>query len=372
MVTARARAFDALLVVVALMDVWLSTGIFTDDVIDADPLSVTFAVIAACALAVRSRWPYVAFALTVPALFVSEAAVATLIGLYTVARYTRDRRVVVTCALVVAIGYAVPWPPFDFEDIPGNTVLLSVVYATMTAAAPAALGQLVRTRHDLSLRLQEIDQAREHERDLIEQTVLAKERAQLAREMHDVVSHQVSLIAVRAGALQVSTADEAAKDAANTIRRLSIDTLDELRHMVNLLRASGSLETELAPQPTLAELERLIRSSGIEVSLEGSVPQGIGAYSQRAIYRTVQEALTNVRKHAPGATAVVRIVQTSTDLIVTIINTRPTRPTVPLPSARHGLVGLRERAELLGGTVETGPTDDGGFRVRLSLSTTEQ
>jgi signal transduction histidine kinase len=369
MVTWRDRATDVLFVCVALTDVWLSTGIFTADV---DPVSVTSAVVAALALAFRRRWTYVSFAVTVPAMFISEAAVATLIALYTVARYKRNRRALAVCALVVAVGYASPWPPFDFSDIPGKAFLLNVVYATMTAAAPAFLGQLVRTRHALSLRLREIDDAREHERELIAQTVLAKERAQLAREMHDVVSHQVSLIAVRAGALQVSTADPAAKDAAYTIRKLSIDTLDELRHMVNLLRASGSLDTELTPQPTLADLARLIASSGIEVRLAGDLPTGIGAHSQRTIYRTVQEALTNVRKHAPGATATVRITQTDTDLIVVITNTRPTRPTVPLPSAHHGLVGLRERAELLGGTVEAGPTDDGGFRVRLSLGTTEQ
>jgi signal transduction histidine kinase len=191
--------------------------------------------------------------------------------------------------------------------------------------------------------------------------------------MHDVVSHQVSLIAVRAGALQVSTTDPDTKDAASTIRRLSTDTLDELRHMVTLLRASGSLATGLTPQPTLAELERLIAHSGIEVRMDGSsVPTGIGAHAQRAIYRTVQEALTNVRKHAPGAAASVHIEQHDTDLTVTITNTRPTRPTVPLPSAQHGLLGIRERAELLGGTMEAGPTTDGGFRVRLSVSTVRQ
>ncbi|ONI70247.1 two-component sensor histidine kinase [Actinosynnema sp. ALI-1.44] len=368
--TVRDRATDALFVGVALGDVWLSTGIFTDE--DVDYVSITAALIAAFALVVRRRWPYVSFAVTVPAMFISEAAVATLIGLYTVARLRHNRRALVMCALLVAVGYASPWPPFDFSDIPGKAFLLNIVYATMTAAAPAFLGELVRTRHDLSLRLREIDEAREHERELIEQNVLAKERAQLAREMHDVVSHQVSLIAVRAGALQVSTPDPGTKDAAQTIRKLSIDTLDELRHMVNLLRASGSLETELTPQPTLADLERLIASSGIEVRMEGGVPTGLGAHSQRTIYRTVQEALTNVRKHAPGATAVVRIEHVGADLIVTITNTRPTRPTVPLPSARHGLMGLRERAELLGGVVETGPTDGGGFRVRLSLSATEE
>ncbi|MBP2326632.1 signal transduction histidine kinase [Kibdelosporangium banguiense] len=365
----RDRVVDALLVGLAGFDAWLTADVFTDG---TDLLVIAFTVIAALGLVVRRSLPWVSFLVTLPTWFVSQSMVATLVALYTAARLTRDRRVLALAGLVVACGYAFPWPPQEFSETPGKALLLSVVYAVMTAAAPVFLGQLVRARHLLSLRLKEIDEAREHERELIAQTVLAKERAQLAREMHDVVSHQVSLIAVRAGALQVSTADADAKDAASTIRRLSADTLDELRHMVTLLRASGSLDTELSPQPTLAQLEQLIRSSGIHVRLDGELPTGIGAHSQRAIYRTVQEALTNVRKHAPGATATVHIEREDTDLTVTITNTRPTRPAVQLPSAHHGLIGLRERAELLGGTVEAGPIPGGGFRVRLALSTAGQ
>jgi signal transduction histidine kinase len=298
MTTTRDWAIDAALVGVAALDVWLTTNIFA--VGDTDPLAISCATFAALVLIVRRRLPYVSFMVTLPAWFLSEAMVATLIGLYAVARHTRDRRVLAASALAVFVGFGFPWPPYDLSAGTGKALLLNVVYAAMTTAAPVFLGQLM-------LRLREIDEARDHERRLVAETTLARERAQLAREMHDVVSHQVGLIAVRAGALQVSTADPDAKDAASTIRRLSTDTLDELRHMVALLRASGSLATELIPQPTLAELERLIAGSGVEVRLDGSVPTGIGAHTQRAIYRTVQEALTNVRKHAPGATVTVHI-----------------------------------------------------------------
>ncbi|WP_328603519.1 histidine kinase [Amycolatopsis sp. NBC_00345] len=355
-----ALAADGALVALALLDVWLNLD-YTDD------LGLVCAVVAAVALVVRRRYPYVVFALTMPALFIGPTVIAALIALYTVAVHARDRRVVIGCAVIVAIGCAFPWPPSGVGDETRSTVLLDVLYATMAAAAPALLGILTRTRSELSERLDEIERAREHERVLIEQTTLARERTQLAREMHDVVSHQVSLIAVSAGALQVGAPDSETKEAASTIRALSVNTLDELRHMVTLLRASGSQPTELTPQPTLAELERLIATSGVDAELRGDLPGDISAPLQRAIYRTVQESLTNVRKHAPGATVVIHIGQTGTTLTVEITNGPPTRTIVPLPSAQHGLIGLRERAELLGGTLDAGPTPGGGFALRLRV-----
>ncbi|MFI8895692.1 histidine kinase [Streptomyces paradoxus] len=240
-------------------------------------------------------------------------------------------------------------------------------YRLATAAAPVLLGQLVQTRRDLGRRIVEIEEAREHERLLHSQAILARERAQLAREMHDVVSHQVSLIAVQAGALQVAAKAQDFKEGARAIRSLSVDTLDELRHMVSPLRASGGSATELTPQPTLADLHKLITTSGIETELTGELPPDIGTPAQRAVYRTVQEALTNVRKHAPGARASVRLWCESGFFGVTVTNTPPTRPSLPLPGSRQGLIGLTERAELLGGGFESGPTADGGFRVALRV-----
>jgi signal transduction histidine kinase len=189
----------------------------------------------------------------------------------------------------------------------------------------------------------------------------------MAREMHDVVSHQVSLIAVRAGALQVAAKDADAKEAARTIRSLSVTTLDELRTMVTLLRASGGNATELTPQPTLADLHRLVESSGTHAQLTGELPPTVSTPAQRALYRTVQEALTNVRKHALGATARVELWQDGDGIGVTVTNTPPTRPSLSLPGSQQGLVGLRERAEILHGTLESGPTAECGYRVRLRI-----
>lgn len=356
----RRWAVDVGLLLLAAVDAWIDADV-------ADPMELVCGIVAILALLLRRRYPIVVFVLTLPGLFVLQSLVASLIGLFTVARYKSDRRLIGACTLVLGVGYLLPWQSFDFSSAGRNTTILAVIYATMTAVAPALLGQLAQTRHDLSLRLIEITRSRQHERQLILETLLAKERAQLAREMHDVVSHQVSLIAVRAGALKISATTPDATEAATTIRRLSVQTLDELRHMVALLRASGTRKTELAPQPTLADLDHLIATSGIAVDTAGSLPDGLEPPIQRTIYRTIQEALTNIRKHAPGAEATVQLGSTPTTLTVTIDNTAPTRSTILLPGARHGLIGLQERAELLGGTVATGPTASGGYRVHLEL-----
>ncbi|MET9666640.1 histidine kinase [Streptomyces sp. NPDC006475] len=350
---------DAALVAVALLDVWVH--------LDADePLRLAFAVGAAFALLLRRRLPLLTFLLTLPAILLSAAIFAGVVALYSLATLSRNRIMLGFCALAYAICDMSSWPSPEI-DLSDTSTLITLGYTSATAAAAVFLGQLVQTRRDLSLRLAEISEARDHERMLTDQSVLAKERAQLAREMHDVVSHQVSLIAVRAGALQVGSPDAEVKEAAATIRGLSVQTLEELRHMVDVLRASGGRPTELTPQPSLAHLRQLVEGSGIEAELRTDLPNGLSPAVQRAIYRTVQEALTNVRKHAPGAAATVSIRHQGGTVRVTVTNSAPTRPALPLPSARYGLVGLHQRAALLGGTVTSGPTADGGYELHLEL-----
>lgn len=316
-------------------------------------------------LLLRRRTPYLALALCLPALVTSEADIPPLIILYAVARYTQHRRMLIGCAAVVVIGFVLKLP-IDFSQQPQD-VLLNLLYGVPMGAAPSALGQLVQTRAELSQRLVEIGAARQHEQRLVAQKVLARERAQLAREMHDVVSHQVSLIAVQAGALQVSTPDNDVRDSASVIRQLSVNTLDELRHMVAVLRTSDSPRADIAPQPSLAQLDELVANCGIDTQLDGQLPPALDNPIQRTIYRTIQEALTNIRKHAPGANALIKIRNDITGLRVTVINTPPTRPALALPSAQHGLTGLGERAELLGGALHAAPTPDGGFELELRL-----
>lgn len=352
---------DTAVVAVAAADLWYS---YWWPVLTWQTVLTTLGVLA---LFARRRWPLAVFALTLPGAWLIGNSAAALIAMFTFAAASHRKWLVATCALVLAT--CMIWPvDTQLGDIVIDSWWLAyIAYALAPAAAAAFLGQVVQARRELAARLEEITEAREHEQLMATQKVLAEERAQLAREMHDVVSHQVSLIAVRAGALQVSTADAEAKEAAGTIRRLSVRTLDELRHMVNVLRAGGSGPTELAPQPTLAQLADLVAGSGIEATLQIGPHPDLGAPAERAVYRTVQESLTNVRKHAPGASAEVALRHGGGSVTVTITSTAPTRAAVPLPSSRHGLLGLQQRAALLGGTLTCGATPGGGWRNTLTL-----
>jgi signal transduction histidine kinase len=348
---------DLGLVALALLDVWIQPGI-------DDRISLAGALVACAALMFRRRAPLAVFVATLPAVLFTWAVYANVIALFALSTRSGNRKLLAGCVVATAVCTVVPWPHLYV-----GTNLFLFLDGLATAAAPVLLGRLIVARRDLAARLDEITEARAHEELLTTQSVLAKERAQLAREMHDVVSHQVSLISVRAGALQVSTGDPETRQAAATIRELSVRTLEELRYMVNVLRASGSHPTELTPQPTLAQLADLVASSAVDARLDLGVPAEaeLPPPVQRAIYRTAQEGLTNARKHAPGSTVLVEIRWDDGAIRTTVTNTAPARPVLPLPSGRHGLAGLRQRAELLDGALRAEPTADGGFRLDLRL-----
>jgi signal transduction histidine kinase len=360
----RAARVDASLVVLALLDAW-----FSNARAPATVLSLT--VVAALALAVRRRHPFVAFALVVPALFTGYVLIAPLTALYTVAAMSRDRLPIAVCGVIAGLGYVLPWPlDDDVADLFDDP--LGLIYAAVFVGGPIALGLLARTRSELSDRLAELTAGRERERELVAQTTLAAERTRLAREMHDVVSHQVSLISVQAGALSTTTADEGAREVAETIRRLSVQTLTELRQMVGVLRASAEQqEPDLAPQPRIDDIPRLVAGSGQAVVLDLGPIAGRRWSDpvERAAYRIVQEALTNVGKHAPGARITVTLAPEGPALRVTVRNAPAPggHPALPPAGGGHGLVGLRERAEQLGGTFRAGRTTEGGFSVEAVL-----
>ncbi|MER7772965.1 histidine kinase [Kitasatospora sp. NPDC096140] len=334
---------------------------------------LTLSTVAALALFWRRRFPVTVLLLTMPGSWVEEIWLAPITAVYTVAAERPRPRIVVACGVLFALVEFFHWPlPADVFDLSRATAL-DAIQAVMLAAGPAATGLLARTRRELAARLDELTRGQERESRLLAERVLITERGRLAREMHDVVSHQVSLISIQAGALQVSTTDPAAVTTARTIRELSVRTLDELRQMVGVLRGTGGVpDAPLAPQPRLADLPRLIEESGLAADAElnpGDRPWPEAV--QRAAYRTVQEALTNITKYAPEAAVHVKVRAKGRRLRVEVRNDAPpVHPAETLPSGGHGLVGLRERAQLLGGTLTAGPTHDGGFEVRAELPAT--
>jgi signal transduction histidine kinase len=318
-------------------------------------------VVAVLGLLLRRRWAWLSLLAAMPAFYIGIAYLPLMVALFDLGLSRTPRwRVRVAC-LVSVIAYLLPIPPPD--DL--QSVVEPLVDATLYAVGPALLGAFLRERRTAAAQLVELGAARELGERQAADAALARERAVLAREMHDVVSHQVSLIAVQAGAMQVGAADERSRDAARTIRGLSAVTLEELRGMVELLRAAGGDQRELAPQPTLGDVAALVAASGIRVDVDLDLPPDLPAAAQRAVYRTVQEGLTNARKHATGATVRVTGRLDAGHVVLEVDAGAPTLPLLDLPSGRHGLTGLRERAQLLGGTLTATQRDDGSHLLRL-------
>ena len=332
--------------------------------------------VALLGLLLRRRAPQAGFVMTLPALSLSFALVPALVALYQLSRRSEHRRLLLVAAAVTAALAALPSPPtpHDLLALAGESprdLLLDLVYGSLAGAAPVALGRLARTREELREQLVALEAAHCAEREMREARALERERLRLAREMHDVVSHQVSLIAVQAGALQVTAPDEVVRSSASTIRELGVATLEELRHMVGVLRAPRPGQAPLEPQPRLSDLRHLVEASGCGVSLELDDALVLEPPVERAVYRTVQEGLTNARKHAPGAAVSVRVARRGSrdgDVLEVVVANGPRsgRP-LGLPSSQMGLVGLRERADLLGGDLVAGPDGEGGYRLELRV-----
>lgn len=239
----------------------------------------------------------------------------------------------------------------------------------------AATGMLIRSQRQLVQSLQErARQAEEGQRLRIEEA-RHLEREQLAREMHDVLAHRISLLAVHAGALEYrGTLPPEETHAAGVIRQCAHDALEDLREVIGMLRGNRSGADEERPLPTLTDLPTLIeqsRQAGAHVTFDNRIDDlpGVPARIGRHAYRVVQEGLTNARKHAPGThVRVVLEAPAEQGLTIEVANPLPLTGRAPLvPGAGAGLIGLRERVALVGGRLEHGETPKGDFQLRASL-----
>ncbi|MGW2202488.1 sensor histidine kinase [Streptomyces sp. NPDC001774] len=366
------RRVDALVtaVVVALgiADSWVkpSSGLLT---------GLPTPVIAACAAAVglslwwRRRRPHLVAVFVTVMHVVSFTPVALAAAMYTVG--SLDRRLKVLCAYGVA-GFVAGLAGLR-GGLP-NAGIREAAYSLAAIVGPLAVGYAVGVRRDLTAAVQARVAVLERENRLMDERARAEERAEIAREMHDVVGHRVSNMVLAAGALESGPAagvPEAAR-TAELIRSDGRQALEELREILGVLAPSrvtagegAGVRAAVPSGPGTEELSDLVahaRERGQEVELRvNGHPEILPLPMQRALHRIVRESLTNAAKHAPGATVRVDVDCRADGVHLSVANTAPTRAASPdLPSGGHGVVGLSERVALLGGTLTAGP-HDGGF-----------
>jgi signal transduction histidine kinase len=334
-------------------------------------LDLAFAI----AMLWRSRWPFPVFLVTAAIAFVQWTSdvrvlgdVALLIAFYTVAS-REDRRTTLTAAAILEVGVFLALSRW-FHGGP----VRSFVGLTGLVAAAGALGMNVRHRRRLLESLEERAARLELERDQQGRLAAAAERARIARELHDVVAHNLTvMIALADGAAYTLREDpDRAEQALGTASSTGRRALGEMRRLLGVLRDDDAgPASERVPQPGVPEIDTLVeqvRAAGLPVSYRvapaaRTLPEGV----QLTVFRIVQEALTNTLKHAgPSAAAEVDLVTTDADVYVSVADTGVSSP----PENGNGGSGLRgmiERAAVYGGVVRAGPRPAGGWRVTASL-----
>jgi signal transduction histidine kinase len=298
------------------------------------------------------------------------AAMTTCVALYTLVAYVGRR----AAALYAVVNVAFSAVQMIVEREP-NWIILAITSGLLLALC-WVLGEFVGARRAYQLEVEQRLSLLEIERDQQARIAVAEERARIARELHDVVAHAVSVIVVQAdgAAYAVRGQPDLAERAVATISATGRQALTELRRLLGVLRSEdGERDDERTPQPgaaSLTELAERVRSVGLPVRLEltgdlDDLPAGVGL----GVYRIVQEALTNTLKHAgqdSSATVCVTRSGDQVDLEITD-DGRVSATALVGVSGGNGLIGMRERALVFGGTLEAGPRPDGGWRVRASL-----
>lgn len=408
-------------------------------------------VLVALTLLARRRAPEVVVAVCLAAHLLHISPFTLFFAFYAEGAYRGPRRrSVVWCTALVGLAVLSPQSTDAWHDPQQLVTALGALFL-MQVLVPVLLGLYVAERRAVLRALVDRAERAEREQALIADAAVAEERRRIAGEMHDVVSHQVSLMVVHANALQQIAGDPArAKEAAGTIATAGSQALNELRDMIGVLRrppgyeppaaadspgspdspdvsdtpdvsdasevsdASATADSARAPAapqvqnqpqppdradapeeaaesqahtssgPSLSRVPDLVaasRAAGLPVELRwAGEPLPSAEATERAAYRVIQEALTNVHKHAPGAPTDVVLTYRSATLRVGVLNSSPSAsgpavgagtgdgPVPPaLPSGGHGLIGLRERVRLAGGGIETGPRPGGGFLVVAEL-----
>jgi signal transduction histidine kinase len=350
------------MVALAQVEFWTASGLTLGQRL----LLAGTSVAAGAAYAVRSRVPLAAgIAMLVLALLEGRLPEAhggewiglfVLVGVYTVAAHTSGRQAVVAAGLTAATGLVVLVSDPDAVDL-GGLLFFGFLFAT-----PWFAGRAIRRR-----RLREAQLEKEK---LAAESAIAEERTRIARELHDVVAHAISVIVLQArgGRKLLDEEPSETRQALDAIERTATQALGEMRRLLGLLR-EGDAELALAPQPTLARLDELVaevRDAGlpVELAVEGQpaeLPPGVDL----SAYRIVQEALTNALRHAGPATARVTVRYGEGELDVEVSDDGVGSENGS--EVGHGLTGIRERVAVFGGDVQAGARPEGGYALRARL-----
>ncbi|MBT1095188.1 sensor histidine kinase [Streptomyces sp. Tu102] len=413
----RGAVLDVSLAVVSALECGVEGVRFARDAGIPEAAGVVFGVLAGAVLVLRRRWPIAVVLVSIAVLPAQMGFLLGIVGLYTLAASELPRRIIASLAGMSFVGTLIVTFVWVRQGVArgeltfGDWVVpfASVTTALGVTAPPLLLGLYVGARRRLMESLRERADSLERELQLLAERAeeraewaRGEERTRIAREMHDVVAHRVSLMVVHAAALQAvarKDPEKAVKNAA-LVGDMGRQALTELREMLGVLRsgaatadrargavvplaavgaaAAAAADRELtggdegtAEGPCLSELEELIGQSAaagmvVELSVEGET-RGYAPRIEQTAYRVVQEALTNVHKHAAGAKTQVRLAHRMSEIAMQVENGPPPEPasasSARLPSGGNGLVGMKERVVALGGVFVSGPTDAGGFRV---------
>jgi signal transduction histidine kinase len=357
-------------------EIWLT------DAVEPKPLLAGLALLVTAPLAWRRRAPLAALLAVLGAYGVVGSGwpdlnplygfMAVVLAAYSVGAYAQPRRAALGGALVVLLF----WVGGLLDNLrhPGTVPLGDFVFVTFLFGGAWLLGRVMGARGLQTVELQQRAARLEAEREAQAHAAVAAERARIARELHDVIAHSVSVMVVQAGAAEevLEDAPERARAPLEAVQETGRQTIVELRRLLGILREDGQA-VPLAPQPGIAHLDLLLeqtREAGLPVQLriQGDptpLPPGIDL----AAYRIVQEALTNTLNHAGPAHAEVTVRYAERALELEVVDDGRGPPTNGSSAGGgHGLVGMRERAALYGGTLQAGPrVDAAGFAVRARL-----
>lgn len=378
------RALDVgvvlLLALSAQVDVWSGTAAAANGLKGGSPLHAVLAACITLPLLLRARFPVAVIVVVTAATWLQYSLggglfqpwFAILLATYALGAHAELPLSAAALAPVAAAILAI-----DIPRLAAGAPVDEVVPVWAITALTWIAGRWVRTRRQESAALEARAARLEAEREARAAAAVAEERARIARELHDLVAHSMSVINVQAqGARRVLAHDaDSAAEALAQIERASHQGLDEMRRMLALLRTTD-VDTDLEPQPGLRDIPALVdrvRSAGLDVRVEvEGKPRLAPAGIELAAYRVVQEALTNAIKHGADRAASVTVRYRPGDVEVEVANAGGA-PVADAPDARlgHGLLGMRERVTLYDGMFEAAPADDGRFVVRARLPSPE-